>query len=214
MLSLQVLAKSKLAQSVARLLDGLEGARAVTLTPAVRAVPEIDITVTRLETVGRLGASASEVSVLWSVVIGAAWRQARPIGRYLVFMFAAGVIACYGVTDDNGILIVGAMAVSPDLLPIVAVGVGVVGRNLGLAGRALLTLALGLLLASLAAAIFGFAQDQLDLIPSGFSLHKTGVLGGLTSVNDETIVVAFVAGWLACWRSKPVPARRSASRSR
>ncbi len=108
MLSLQVLAKSKLAQSVARLLDGLEGARAVTLTPAVRAVPEIDITVTRLETVGRLGASASEVSVLWSDVIGAAWRQARPIGRYLVFMFAAGVIACYGVTDDNGILIVGA----------------------------------------------------------------------------------------------------------
>jgi uncharacterized hydrophobic protein (TIGR00271 family) len=109
-------------------------------------------------------------------------------------MFAAGVIACYGVTDDNAILIVGAMAVSPDLLPIVAVAVGIVGRNLKLARTALLSLVLGLALACLAAAIFAFAQDQLDLLPSGFNLHKTGILGGLVDVNDETIVVAFVAG--------------------
>jgi uncharacterized hydrophobic protein (TIGR00271 family) len=104
------------------------------------------------------------------------------------------VIACYGVTEDNAILIVGAMAVSPDMLPIVAIAVGLVGRNARLAGTSLLTLAIGLGLASLAAAIFGFAQDQLDLIPSGFNLHKTGVLRGLIEVNDETIVVAFVAG--------------------
>ncbi len=219
MLYVQVLAESKLARSVARLLDGLDGARAVTVTPAVRAgssvvsatvpptvldqvlkelrdlgVPEEDVTASRLETVGRMAAAASEATVLWSDVIGAAWRQARPIGRYLAFMFAAGVIACYGVTDDNGILIVGAMAVSPDLLPIVAVGVGVVSLNVRLAGRALLTLAVGFAVAIAAAAIFGFAQNQLDLIPSGFNLHSTGVLGGLVSVSDETILVAFVAG--------------------
>ena len=78
-----------------------------------------------------MAAAASEATVLWSDVIGAAWRQARPIGRYLAFMFAAGVIPCYGVTDDNGILIVGAMAISPDLLPIVAVGVGVAASTYG-----------------------------------------------------------------------------------
>jgi uncharacterized membrane protein len=83
-------------------------------------------------------------------------------------MFAAGVIACYGVTHDSSILIVGAMAVSPDLLPIVAIAVGLVGCNPRLAGRSLLTLAIGLGLASLAAAIFGFAQDQRDLLPPGF----------------------------------------------
>jgi uncharacterized hydrophobic protein (TIGR00271 family) len=218
-LFVQVFARSKIARTVAQLLDALDGARAVTLTSAVRAgfsvasatvpptavdgllkelrdlgVPDNHITVSRLETVGRMAASAGETSVLWSDVIGAAWRQARPIGRYLAFMFVAGVIACYGVTDDNGILIVGAMAVSPDLLPIVAVGVGVVGLNLRLASRALLTLAVGFAVAIAAAAIFGFAQDQLDLLPSGFNLHSTGVLGGLVSVNDETIVVAFVAG--------------------
>ncbi len=219
MLFVQVCASSKLAESIAALLEGLKGARAVTLIPAVRpghsvvsatvpptaldrllrqlsdlGVGEQDVTVSRLDGVGRLRGDLTETGVAWSDLLGAAWREARPIGRYLVFMFAAGVIACYGVTDDNGILIVGAMAVSPDLLPIVAVGVGLIGRNLGLASRALLTLALGLGLAGLAAAIFGFAQDQLDLLPSGFDLHETGVLGGLVHVNDETIVVAFVAG--------------------
>jgi uncharacterized hydrophobic protein (TIGR00271 family) len=104
------------------------------------------------------------------------------------------VIACYGVVDDNTILIVGAMAVSPDLLPITAIGVGVVGRQPVLAGRALVTLALGLAVASAAAAIFALAQDRLDLIPSGFDLQETGVLGSLTSVNDETILVALAAG--------------------
>jgi uncharacterized hydrophobic protein (TIGR00271 family) len=218
-LFVQVIGHSKRAESIAALLDQLEGARAVTLVPAVRVdhsvasatippaaldellddldrlgVSATDITVTRAEAVGQAAGGVREAGVVWSDVLGTAWRQARPIGRYLVFMFAAGVIACYGVTEDNAILIVGAMAVSPDLLPIVAIAVGLVGRNPKLAGTSLLTLAIGLGLASLAAAIFGFAQDQLDLLPSGFDLHRTGVLGGLVDVSDETIVVAFVAG--------------------
>lgn len=219
MLFVQVIGHSKRAESIAALLDQLEGARAVTVVPAVRVdhsvasatippaaldellddldrlgVSATDITVTRAEAVGQAAGGVREAGVVWSDVLGTAWRQARPIGRYLVFMFAAGVIACYGVTEDNAILIVGAMAVSPDLLPIVAIAVGLVGRNPRLAGTSLLTLAIGLGLASLAAAIFGFAQDQLDLLPSGFDLHRTGVLGGLVDVSDETIVVAFVAG--------------------
>jgi uncharacterized hydrophobic protein (TIGR00271 family) len=109
-------------------------------------------------------------------------------------MIAAGVIASYGVVDDNGILIVGAMAVSPDLLPITAIAVGVVGRQPRLSGRALLTLAVGMLVVSAVAALSAFLQDALGLLPSSFELNAIGVLGGLTSVSDETIAVAFVAG--------------------
>jgi uncharacterized membrane protein len=36
-------------------------------------------------------------------------------------MFVAGLIAGYGVVERSEILIVGAMAVSPDLLPITAI---------------------------------------------------------------------------------------------
>ena len=157
-------------------------------------VPDGDITLTRVEVVGSLVTRTADASFVWADVIGTARLNARPVARYLVFMFAAGVIGSYGVIDNNSILIVGAMAVSPDLLPITAIGVGIVARRLRLAARALVTLAVGLGVAAFAAALSAFLQDQLDLIPSGFNIDVTGVLGGLTVVSNETIAVALVAG--------------------
>jgi uncharacterized hydrophobic protein (TIGR00271 family) len=159
-----------------------------------QGVPDDDISLKRVDAVASLTGGQAESSLMWSDVIGTAWVNARPLARYLVFMIVAGVIGGYGVIDDNVILIVGAMAVAPDLLPITAVAVGLVGRQLRLAARALATVALGLGAACLAAASSTFVQDRLDLVPSGFDLRQTGVLGDLTSVGNETIVVALVAG--------------------
>ena len=219
MINLEVFGKSAAMATVADRLDELVDVSRVRLVDATRArhsvisaavrpravdttleevrrlgVPDADITLTRAEVVGSLAIGPAEASLVWADVIGTAWLNARPIARYLAFMFAAGVIGCYGVIDNNSILIVGAMAVSPDLLPITAIGVGIVARRLGLAGRALLTLAVGLGVAALAAATAAFAQDQLGLLPSDFSIEVTGALGGLTTVSNETIAVALVAG--------------------
>ena len=77
------------------------------------------------------------------------------MGRYLGLMLVAGIIAGYGVIIDNPILIVGAMAVSPDLVPLIAASVGIVGRaEPGPTGTA--TLVVGLGLAMLAA--FGVVE--------------------------------------------------------
>ena len=219
MINLEVFGKSAAMATVADRLDELVDVSRVRLVDATRAghsvvsaavrpraidtmlqelrrlgVPDADITLTRAEVVGSLATGPAEASLVWADVIGTAWLNARPIARYLAFMFAAGVIGGYGVIDDNSILIVGAMAVSPDLLPITAIGVGIVARRLGLAGRALLTLAVGLGVAALAAAMATFVQDQLDLLPSDFSIEVTGALGSLTTVSNETIAVALVAG--------------------
>jgi uncharacterized hydrophobic protein (TIGR00271 family) len=156
-------------------------------------VPDDDVTLARVDVVARAAHAHAEASFVWEDILGTAWLNSRPIARYLAFMLVAGVIACYGVLEDNSILIVGAMAVSPDLLPITAVGVALVGRRWELARRALLTLVVGLGIASAAAALLAFGQQQLDLLPSGFNVSRT-VLGSLTSVSDETIVVAFAAG--------------------
>ena len=218
-INLEVFGKSATMATVADRLDELVDVSRVRLVDATRAghsvvsaavrpratdtmlqelrrlsVPDADITLTRAEVVGSLATGPAEASLVWADVIGTAWLNARPIARYLAFMFAAGVIGGYGVIDDNSILIVGAMAVSPDLLPITAIGVGIVARRLGLAGRALLTLAVGLGVAALAAAMATFIQDQLDLLPSDFSIEVTGALGSLTTVSNETIAVALVAG--------------------
>ena len=220
MIDVELFGESAAMGRVAELLDETDGVSRVRIVDATRAghsvvsaavrpsradalldelrrqgVSDSDITLTRVEVVGSLATGRPEGSLVWADVIGTAWLNARPIARYLAFMIGAGVIGGYGVIDENVILIVGAMAISPDLLPITGIAVGLVGREHGLAARALLTLASGLGIAALAAATSTFVQDQLDLIPSGFDLQDAGVvLGSLTSVNNETIAVALVAG--------------------
>jgi uncharacterized hydrophobic protein (TIGR00271 family) len=218
-IALEVFGRSPQMTTVARLLEDVEGVSRVRVVPAVLAghsvvsaavrprsvdgllerlrgldVPDSAVTLMRVDVVGRAATGQVETSLVWEDVLGMAWLYSRPLARYLAFMFVAGVIASYGVIDSNVILIVGAMAVSPDLLPIAATAVGLVGRRVGLAGRAFATLAVGLGVASVSAGLCTFAQDQLDLMPSDFNLHEVGILGSLVSVNDETIVVALVAG--------------------
>jgi uncharacterized hydrophobic protein (TIGR00271 family) len=219
MIALEVFGESALLERVASTLDQTDGVSHVACVDATRpghallsarvrprsvdallntlhdlGVADSDVTLDRIEVVGALSRGQAERTMVWADVLGTAWLNARPLARYLAFMVVAGVIASYGVVDNNGILIVGAMAVSPDLLPITAIAVGIVGRQAELASRALLTLALGLGAAGLAAAASTFSQDHLGFIPSGYSIQATGVLTGLTTISNETVVVAFVAG--------------------
>jgi uncharacterized hydrophobic protein (TIGR00271 family) len=215
---LEVFGESGAMAAVARLLDDNDEVSRVRLAGATRprhavvvavvhpravdellhdlrrlGVADTDVTLTREEVLGRSSGEGAEAGLVWEDVLGMASRNARPIARYLAFMLAAGVIASYGVLEYNGILIVGAMAISPDLLPITAIGVGLVDRRLRLVGRALATVAVGMAFTSAAAAVSAFAQDRLGVIPEKFDIDAT-VLGSLTEVNNETIVVALAAG--------------------
>ena len=219
MIALEVFGESELLERVAKQLDQTDGVSQVTCIDATRAghalvlakvrprsvdplldtlrglgVADTEITLTRTEVVGALATGRTERTMMWADVMGTALANARPLARYVAFMIVAGVIACYGVLDNNGILIVGAMAVSPDLLPITAIAVGIVGLRGQLAGRALLTLALGLAAAGVAAATSTFVQDHFGFIPSAYNIQATGVLAGLTTIGNETFVVALVAG--------------------
>lgn len=217
MLDLKVFGASGAMARVAARLDAMTGTAQVRIVEAARpgssvvradiahdavdgildeldrlAVPAADVSIARIELV-QLAARKDEAGLVWADVVGVAGSNARLVGRYLAFMVVAGVVGCYGVVDRNPILVVGAMAVSPDLLPIAAIAVGVIGRDVKLARRALLTLVAGLAVAGIAAALLALLQDQLDLLPAGFSIHDT-VLRGMADVSDETIVVALFAG--------------------
>lgn len=133
------------------------------------------------------------MSLIWADVLGQARANSRPVGRYLVFLIAAGVIAGFGVIEASGILIVGAMAVSPDLLPITAVCVGLASRRGQLVLRALATLAIGMAAVCLAAGVLSKCLDLLGLLPPDFVVGES-VLAGLTTINVSTIGVALAAG--------------------
>jgi len=129
----------------------------------------------------------------WVQVLGEARANARPLARFSVLMMVAGVIASLGVIDENPILIVGAMAVSPDLLPICAACVGLVGRRLPLVRQSLVTLAVGLALAAFVAGVVTAALDLFDALPAAYNANVS-FLHGLTHVDETTVLIALAAG--------------------
>lgn len=153
-------------------------------------IPPDDIALVRLDTIAPEAGEAS--ALIWADLLGRARTQARAPARYLVLMAAAGVIAALGVFNNDSTLIVGAMAISPDLLPVTAACTGLVLRRGRLVERGLVSLTIGLGTAGLLATIVSVLLDQLDLEPAGFSLQEFSV--AQTHVNTTTILVAFAAG--------------------
>jgi uncharacterized hydrophobic protein (TIGR00271 family) len=156
-------------------------------------VPPEDVAIARLDEIGLTAPGRISPSLIWADVLGLAHRYARPVARYLVFMAMAGVIAGFGVVQDNTILIVGAMAVSPDILPIAGTCVALVAGRGRLALEAFLTLAAGLGVTCVTAIALGALLNAFALLPSGFTVGEPS-LSGLTSVNSATIGVALAAG--------------------
>jgi uncharacterized hydrophobic protein (TIGR00271 family) len=168
----------------------------------VEAIAEIGIAVddyllTRVDVVAplrrHLSGSRGIEGFAWVEVMGQARANSRPLARYLALINVAAVIAAIGVIVSSSILIVGAMAVSPDLLPICATCVGLVGRRQGLARRAFLTLTLGLSLVVVTAAILSAALTWTHLIPASFTVEQSS-LSTLAHTDYSTVLIALAAG--------------------
>ena len=160
-------------------------------------VPEEDYVVAHVDVVapgphgsGRFGAGSD---FAWVEVVGHARANARPLARYLALMGVAAVVAAAGVINANSILIVGAMAVSPDLLPVCATCVGIVGGRRRLAGGAFATLIIGLGFVMAVAGAVAAGLDQTGFLPDDFELGEKGV-GSLITTDYSTVLIALAAG--------------------
>jgi uncharacterized hydrophobic protein (TIGR00271 family) len=218
MLQLRVFGESSAVGEVAKRLGDMPGARHVSVVGGVRegsalitadvgasvadgalqmvraaGIPAEDISLLRLDAIGPAAGTDEPVTQVWADLLGQARVNARTTVLYLVYMAVAGVIGAFGVIDEDQILIVGAMAVAPDLLPITAACTGLVLGRGRLFGRGLAAMALGLGTACiLAAAVTGFL-DLFDLLPAEFKVHEVG-LASQQHIEAETIMVALAAG--------------------
>jgi uncharacterized hydrophobic protein (TIGR00271 family) len=156
-----------------------------------------DYVLTRVDVVAperrHLGGGGDLGGFAWVEVMGQARANSRPLARYLALINVAAVIAALGVIKSSSILIVGAMAVSPDLLPICATCVGIVGGRDRLAKRAFVTLTLGLTLVVVTAAILTAALKGVELLPASFTVEDSS-LNGLAKTDYSTILIALAAG--------------------
>jgi uncharacterized hydrophobic protein (TIGR00271 family) len=129
----------------------------------------------------------------WVEVMGQARANSWPLARYLALINVAAVIAAVGVIISSPILIVGAMAVSPDLLPICATCVGIVAGKRKLALRSFATLNLGLGLVVVTAAIVSFGLKVTGILPDEFQVENSS-LHTLAHLDYSTVLVAAAAG--------------------
>jgi uncharacterized hydrophobic protein (TIGR00271 family) len=215
-LQLRVYGEQATMAAVADGLDGLRGARHVAVSEAGRSgalvvadvradaadavlevlerlhIPADDIVFVRLDTIGPTAGADEPLAVVWADILGQARVQARAPGRYFALMAAAGVVGAFAVIQRSSVLLVGAMAISPDLLPITAACTGIVLRRPRLIRRGLGTLIVGLGLTGLVAAIVTGVLDLFNLLPDGFGLGE--IPAGQTHVGSSTILVALAAG--------------------
>jgi uncharacterized hydrophobic protein (TIGR00271 family) len=207
----------------AALLRGMDGVRRVVRQPdesmdagqtvffadvepaaADRLVEEIagmgisvdDYLLTRVEVVApqRGGLSGRNVDgFAWVEVMGQARANSRPLARYLALINVAAVIAAIGVIVSSGILIVGAMAVSPDLLPICATCVGIVAGRRTLAARAFATLIIGMVAVVVTATVLTALLSWTGILPDDFQVEHSS-LHTLVHLDYSTALVAAAAG--------------------
>ena len=160
-------------------------------------IGEADYLLTRQEVIApaphRTGRFPPAAEFAWVEVMGEARAHSRPLGRYLALMSVAAVIAALGVIRDNPLLIVGAMAVSPDLLPVCALCVAIVGRRWPLARRAAVTLVLGLGLVAAIGCGLSALLDATAAFNGQLHLEAAG-LNTVGSVDYSTVLVALAAG--------------------
>jgi uncharacterized hydrophobic protein (TIGR00271 family) len=164
---------------------------------AALGVPLDDYLLTRVEVVAPLRRHIGGEDVIegfaWVEVLGQARANSRPLARYLALITVAAVVAAVGVINSNEILIVGAMAVSPDLLPICATCVGLVGRRRGLATRSFFTLTLGMGLVVAVAAVLSALLDATGVLGDGFKVTESS-LESLAQTDYSTVLIALAAG--------------------
>ncbi len=169
--------------------------------PLVDAIREMgigvdDYVLTKLDVVAPLrhpGRGLGDTGFAWVEIVGQARANSRPLARYLALINVAAVIAALGVVNGSSILIVGAMAVSPDLLPICATCVGLASGRRTLALRSFATLTLGLGLVVVTAAVLSGLLNVAGLLPDGFTVEGSG-LSSFAHTDYSTVLIALAAG--------------------
>lgn len=190
--------------------DGGEQAISADVTPGsadelFRRLEHLDIdpdsiTLVRESTVGpvaRHGAgswfSHGQHALVWAEAVDTARENAMLTARYCLLMVTAGVIATYGIILRNSMLIVGAMAVSPDLMPLSAFCIGLVSRRPRLALRGATILATGLTIAGATAWALSWLLLKVGAY-DGLLSSGEALAGIVTSISSGTVMVALTAG--------------------
>ena len=141
-----------------------------------------------------LEADLEQDTLGWELILARARGQGRITSWYLTFMALAGLIATVGLVADIAVVIVGAMAISPDLAPVNAIAVALTARLFSRAWRALRTLLLGLALAVFISLLATLFFQAAGIVESGVTSVNETLTTFVSVIDGFSILIAIAAG--------------------
>jgi uncharacterized hydrophobic protein (TIGR00271 family) len=143
----------------------------------------------------RLAPGAGADAVVWADVVERAYEESSLTFTYVSFMVLATLLAAIAVVTDSAILVIGAMVLGPEFVPIAALGLGLVRKRYGLFRRALSTLVVGFAVSITAVAALSLVARACGLITAA-DVEPQGRLGTsfIYSPNIWSLIVAVIAG--------------------
>jgi uncharacterized hydrophobic protein (TIGR00271 family) len=143
----------------------------------------------------RLAPGEAADTVVWAEVVERAYDESSLTFTYLSFMILATLLAGIAVATDSMILVIGAMVLGPEFVPIAALGLALVRRRPSLLHRAGRTLVIGFAVSIGAVALFALVAKWAGLItPSDIdTAHRVGT-SFIYSPNAWSFIIAVIAG--------------------
>jgi uncharacterized hydrophobic protein (TIGR00271 family) len=134
-------------------------------------------------------------AVVWEEVESRTSENIELSASFLAFMTLAMLIAAVGILTDQIVLIIGAMVVGPEFGPIAGLSVAAVQRRTEVARRSFIALAVGFPVGITATFLLTLALDAAGLVPSGFTQEGHPFTDFISSPDQFSFLVAFLAGF-------------------
>ncbi|MEP6760763.1 MAG: DUF389 domain-containing protein, partial [Sporichthyaceae bacterium] len=137
------------------------------------------------------GSSAD--SVVWTDVLQRAYEESELNWTYLSFMTLATLIAGIAIVLDSQILVIGAMVLGPEFIPIAALGLSLVRRRYSLLRLAARTLILGFLVAIVLTTCAGLVGRALGWISREDVVGRRPETDFIYTPDKWSFIVAVIA---------------------
>ncbi len=137
------------------------------------------------------GSSAD--AVVWVDVTQRAYEESELNWTYLSFMSLATLLASIAIVLDSQVLVIGAMVLGPEFVPIAALGLALVRRRRSLFRRALRTLVVGFLVSILVATLFALVARSIGWVEVADVVGRRPQTDFIYQPDKWSFIVAIIA---------------------
>lgn len=141
-----------------------------------------------------LAPGQSADAVVWAEVTERAYEDSQLTWTYISFMILATLLAAIAIVTDSTILVIGAMVLGPEFVPIAALGLAMVRKRPKLLRQALRTLIIGFAISITLVTFLALVCNVTNLVDFNEASSPRPGTNFIYHANWWSLVVAVIAG--------------------